>query len=112
MRGLRTARPLGVALAIVSAAGAVAGCGGSTRFTIDHTVVQTAIAAGIAQQQHILTIVSCPLGMKAHKGGHFICTVTFASGRQAAMTVTELDAHGNVHYAGLSGYVNGQPAGG
>jgi hypothetical protein len=97
---------------MVSAAGSLAGCGGSTPFTIGHTVVQTAIAAGIAQQQHVLTIVSCPPGKKAHKGGHFVCTVTFANGSQAAITVTELDARGNVHYAGLSGYVNGRPVGG
>jgi hypothetical protein len=112
MRCLRTPRPLGSALAILGTAGAIAGCGGSSGFTIDHTVVQTAIAAGIAQQQHTLTIVSCPPGMKAHKGGHFACTVTFANGSQATIAVTELDARGNVHYAGLRGYVNGRRAGG
>ena len=112
VRVLRPLRPLRIAIAIAGAVGGVAGCGGSSGFTIDHTVVQTAIAAGIAQQQHILTIVSCPPGMKAHKGGHFTCTVTFASGSQAPITVTELDAHGNVRYAGLRGYVNGRPAGG
>jgi Domain of unknown function (DUF4333) len=112
VRDFRTLRSLGIALAIAGAASGVAGCGGSSGFTIDHTVVQNAVAAGIAQQQHILTIVSCPPGVKAHKGGHFVCTVTFANGSQTAITVTELDARGNVHYAGLRGYVNGRPPAG
>lgn len=112
MRCPGTLPTFGIALATVGAAGGMAGCGGSSAFTIDHTVVQTAIATSIAQQQHVLSIVSCPLGIKAHHGGHFICTVTFANGSHSQITVTELDARGNVHYAGLRGYVNGRRAGG
>lgn len=105
-------RLLGSVLATVVSVVALAGCGGSSGFTIDHTIVQTAIQEGIAQQQHTLSIVSCPPGIRARKGGHFVCSVTFANGSQSQVTVTELDDRGNVHYAGLRGYVNGRLRGG
>jgi hypothetical protein len=83
------------------------GSGASAGVVIDHNVVQNAIEVGVAQQQHVISVVTCPVGVKARKGQKFNCTITFASGRQAPVTVTALDDRGDVHYAGLRGYVNG-----
>ena len=112
MRAARLSRRLIATFAAAAGMAGLTACGGSSGFTIDHSIVQTAIEVGIAQQQHTLAIVSCPPGIKAHKGGRFVCTVTFRNGSQSAVTVTELDDHGNVHYAGLRGYVNGRLSGG
>jgi hypothetical protein len=94
------------AVLAVAATALLAGCGGSS-FKIDPNVVENAIQVGIAQQQHVLTIVTCPPGVTATKGGHFQCTVTFAHGNQAPVMVRELDDKGDVHYEGLPGYVHG-----
>ena len=86
----------------------LAGCGSSTT-TIDHTVVEKAIEISIAQQQHVIAIVSCPKGITAQAGRRFYCSATLASGRQLPITVTATDASGNVTYTGFNGYVNGRP---
>jgi hypothetical protein len=91
------------------ASGVIAACGGKGSVVIDHNVVQNAIEVGVAQQQHVLTVVTCPVGIKAKRGETFTCTVTFANGTQAPVTVTALDDSGDVRYAGLRGYVNGHP---
>ncbi len=101
------ARPLA---AVLAGALALSGCGGSTT-VIDHTVVEKAIEISIAQQQHIITIVSCPKGVVAVKGVRFYCTATLASGHQLPITVTATDRRGDVTYSGLNGFVNGRPAG-
>jgi len=44
------------------------GCGGHDAVTIDHTVVETGIETGIAQQQHVIAVVSCPKGIEAKRG--------------------------------------------
>jgi hypothetical protein len=77
-----------------------AGCGGSAR-TIDHTVVENAIAVSVAKEKHMLSIVTCPIGVKARQGVKFTCTVTLADGRQIPFTVTGKDDKGNVHYTGF-----------
>jgi hypothetical protein len=87
---------------------ALAGCGGTT-VTIDHTVVENGIEAGVAQQQHVLSTVSCPPHIVAKKGRHFVCTATLATGRQVPVSVTATDSKGNVRYAGFNGFRNGQP---
>ena len=99
-RGLAATCGLGAALA---------GCG-SSGTVIDHTVVEKAIEISIAQQQHIITIVSCPKGVVAHTGERFYCSATLASGRQLLITVVSTDSSGNVSYAGFNGFVNGRPA--
>ena len=97
------------ALGALASAGLLGACGGSNTFTIDHNVVQNAIEVGVAQQQHVLSIVTCPPGIKAQKGTKFTCTVTFANGTQAPVTVTAIDDKGDVRYSGLNGYVHGHP---
>jgi len=94
-----------------SVAGAVSGCGGGGGVAINPSVVENAIQVGIAQQQHVLTIVTCPVGITARKGARFDCTVTFANGTQSPVTVTEQDDRGDVHYEGLHGYVGGHRRG-
>ncbi|MEA2212859.1 MAG: hypothetical protein QOF83_2807 [Solirubrobacteraceae bacterium] len=85
----------------------LAACGSSPGKVIDHNVVQNAIEVSVAQQQHVMTVATCPVGVRAKRGQTFRCTVTFGDGRQAPVTVTALDNRGDVHYAGLRGYVNG-----
>ncbi len=106
----RLAQLAGPAVSAASFAGLLAGCGAGTGFVIDHSVVENAIEVSIAQQQHVLTIVTCPAGITAARGNRFQCTVTFANGSQAPVTVTEIDDKGNVRYTGLRGYVNGRKA--
>lgn len=100
-------RALRVGLASVGVA-ALAGCGSSST-VIDHTVVQTAIEISIAQQQHVIAIVSCPKGIVAQTGRRFYCSATLASGRQLPITVTATDDNGDVSYSGFNGFVNGRP---
>jgi hypothetical protein len=103
----RTRRWLAAGLA-PTAAMMIAACGSSQGTVIDHNVVQNAIEVSVAQQQHVITVATCPVGIGAKRGETFRCTVTFGDGRQAPVTVTALDDRGNVHYAGLRGYVNGR----
>ena len=49
----------------------------------------------------MLSIVTCPIGVKARQGVKFTCTVTLADGRQIPFTVTGKDDKGNVHYTGF-----------
>jgi len=77
---------------------------------IDHTVVEKAIEISIAQQQHVIAIVSCPKGVVAAAGKHFLCSATLGSGRQLPITVTATDDKGNVTYTGFNGFANGKPA--
>ena len=97
-----------VVIAVITGPAMLSGCGGSGGFKIDPNVVENAIQVGIAQQQHVITIVTCPLGVIAKQGDHFQCNVTFANGSRAPVTVKELDDKGDVHYEGLPGYVNGR----
>ncbi len=102
--------PLARALAAVLVGTlALSGCGSTT--VIDHTIVEKAIEISIAQQQHIITIVSCPKGVVAAAGTRFYCSATLASGRQLPITVSATDSRGDVTYTGLNGFVNGRPAG-
>ena len=94
------------ALLAGSTAVAIGGCG-SGGFRIDHTVVENAIQVSLARQRHELAIVTCPVGVVAKQGGRFTCTVTFASGDQAPISVTELDNRGDLHYSGLNGSGSG-----
>lgn len=87
-----------------------AGCGDDD-VVIDHTVVESGIEAGIAQQQHVLSTVACPPDIVASKGKTFTCTATLASGRQVPVEVTATDDKGNVNYSGFNGFRNGQPSG-
>ncbi|MGO9751015.1 MAG: DUF4333 domain-containing protein [Solirubrobacteraceae bacterium] len=103
-------RRVAVTVLAPSAAALLSACGSASAVVIDHNVVQSAIEVGIAQQQHVLSIVTCPPGVKATRGARFTCTVTFADGRQASIVVTATDDLGDVRYAGLNGYVNGHPA--
>jgi hypothetical protein len=96
----------------MSAALLLAGCGGGgggDGTTIDHTVVETGIETGIAQQQHRASVVSCPKDVKAKTGRTFTCTATLMSGDQHPVTVTVTAADGSVHYEGLNGFVGGRP---
>ena len=86
----------------------LAGCGSSST-TIDHTVVEKAIEISIAQQQHVIAIVSCPKGIVAQDGRRFYCSATLASGRQLPIAVTATDGRGDVTYSGFHGFVNGRP---
>ncbi|MFZ0041990.1 MAG: DUF4333 domain-containing protein, partial [Solirubrobacteraceae bacterium] len=98
-----------VTLVAVQVAIGLSACGsGSKSVVIDHNVVQNAIEVGVAQQQHVLSIVTCPPGITAKKGVTFACTVTFADGKQGSVTVTGIDDQGNVRYSGLNGFVRGQ----
>jgi hypothetical protein len=97
-------------LLVLVLAAALAGCGGGDDpVTIDHTVVETGIETGIARQQHVIAIVSCPPDIAAKKGTRFKCTATLRSGRQEPISVVATDDTGNVHYEGFRGYVNGKP---
>lgn len=89
---------------------AVAGCGDDP-LTLDHGVVENGIEAGIAQQQHILSTVSCPPDIEARKGRTFVCTATLASGEQLPVDVTATDDKGNVSYSGFQGFRDGKPSG-
>jgi hypothetical protein len=98
-------------LPILIGAVALGGCGGKDSVTIDHTVVEKGIEAGVAQQQHVLSTVSCPPKIVAKKGREFVCTATLASGRQVPVTVTATDDKGSVSYAGFNGFRNGRLSG-
>lgn len=45
--------------------------------------------------QHLKS-VSCPSGIKAHKGDTFKCTVVGTKGEKGEYTMTELDSSGKV----------------
>jgi uncharacterized ParB-like nuclease family protein len=104
-RALRPGRSLPAALVTALA---LSGCGSSAT-VVDHTLVEKAIEISIAQQQHVLSIVSCPKGLTAKKGLRFVCGATLASGKQLPISVLASDAKGNVTYTGFNGFVNGQP---
>jgi hypothetical protein len=92
---------IGAAAASCVAAVSLAGCGGDSGTTIDHTIVEKAIEVSVAQQRHEIVIVACPKDVKAKKGRTFTCSATTARGRQYPFRVTARDSKGNVHYVGL-----------
>jgi hypothetical protein len=101
-------RTLCLSLLVGLLAGALGGCGAKK---IDRAVVEKAIEISIAQQQHVIAIVSCPKDVESQRGKVFYCGATLGSGRQLPITVSVKDDQGNVHYSGFNGFVNGRPAG-
>src|SRR5208283_1438609 len=101
---------LGAAVAAALAGVAIGGCGATA--TINSYQLEKAIAISVAEQQHVISIVNCPSHVAAQKGNVFYCGVTLATGRTLPITVTVKDDHGNVHYSGFNGYVNGHPSSG
>ena len=99
-------------MSLACSLGAVGGCGGGGGRVIDHTVVEKAIEVGIAQQQHVLSIVTCPLGLHSRTGLKFTCEATLADGRQYPINAVARDDKGNIHYSGLPGFVRGRPPAG
>lgn len=101
-----------VALLVAVSAVALSACGGTDEpATVDHTIVESAIATSIARQQHVIAIVACPKGVRQERGKRFTCTATLASGRQVPVNASVQDDKGNVRYSGFEGFVGGKPSG-
>jgi hypothetical protein len=97
---LRHPSPRAVALAVIAAGLAIAGCGASAAPTILNSErVERAIEQTSLTQRHIHTQVTCPSGVHQQKGLSFECTALVGSG-SARFTVTQLDDSGHVHFLG------------
>ena len=98
---------IGIAAALMAAAGAISGCGGdSSGFdknkVLDTERVERAIEQSILQKRKIQATVSCPSGIELKKGKKFRCIATYKGGR-TPFVVTEEDDRGAVRYVGVRG---------
>jgi Domain of unknown function (DUF4333) len=95
---------IGIAAALMAAAGAISGCGGDSggfdkNKVLDTERVERAIEASILEKRHLRATVTCPSGIEKKKDVKFHCLATYRSGKTTFL-VTE-DEKGAVHYVGL-----------
>jgi hypothetical protein len=65
--------------------------------------IQTAIQDTLAAKQHLRGTAYCPAKVPALAGESFSCVVAIAGHRPVTFTVTEVNASGEVTYAGSPG---------
>lgn len=96
---MRPRRP--VVLAVLLAAGGLAGCDGvSFGEKVDAEKAQREIAAGIREQTGVDATVVCPGDVKREQGTRFTCTATpKAGGRTTNITVVVQDDQGAIAWA-------------
>jgi Domain of unknown function (DUF4333) len=81
-----------VALAGLSIAVAIAGCGGATTLSNPDKTVSAALFKAVGQHP---ASVSCPANIPAKVGHVFRCTISDAKGNKIGATVTEMTVSGS-----------------
>jgi hypothetical protein len=94
---MRRIGSIAVVLVLAPLAAGLAACGEKK---LDTAKLERRLKAGIQQQQPGLRIrsVACPDDIEVRKGHKFTCQATSASGRKAAVRVTQSDEDANVTY--------------
>jgi hypothetical protein len=87
------------AVALAAAALAVAGCGENV---IDNSKAEEAIQPSLEKSLHEkIKSVECPSDQKVEAGKTFTCSVDFATGQKATVTLKILNKEADVRIVGL-----------